>query len=177
MVGDIGSATDWNAALEGVELVVHAAARAHDVSGTEADNEGYLETNARGSRRIAEAAARVGVRRLLYLSSIKVNGEVSAGGGFSLHRLLNVFEPPHAVANAIENKTRRCMDARRTSKPRAAFPANASSALGLETLDPEMAIDVVTGTGRAWEPGPILSNSFGFGGHNGCLVIAPPPQP
>jgi len=83
VVGDIGSATDWNAALEGVELVVHAAARAHDVSGTEADNEGYLETNARGSRRIAEAAARVGVRRLLYLSSIKVNGEVSAGGGFS----------------------------------------------------------------------------------------------
>jgi 3-oxoacyl-[acyl-carrier-protein] synthase II len=47
---------------------------------------------------------------------------------------------------------------------------------GLEMLDPEMpAIDVVTGEPRAWEPGPSLSNSFGFGGHNGTLVIGPPP--
>jgi 3-oxoacyl-[acyl-carrier-protein] synthase II len=44
---------------------------------------------------------------------------------------------------------------------------------GLTTLDPEMAIDVVVGGPRAWEPGPTLSNSFGFGGHNGCLVLAP----
>jgi len=45
---------------------------------------------------------------------------------------------------------------------------------GLKTLDPDISIDVVMGTARAWEPGPVLSNSFGFGGHNGCLVIAPP---
>jgi 3-oxoacyl-[acyl-carrier-protein] synthase II len=36
-------------------------------------------------------------------------------------------------------------------------------------------IDVVTGEGREWEPGPTLSNSFGFGGHNGCVVFGPPP--
>ena len=29
------------------------------------------------------------------------------------------------------------------------------------------------GTARPWEPGPVLSNSFGFGGHNGCLVLVP----
>jgi 3-oxoacyl-[acyl-carrier-protein] synthase II len=47
---------------------------------------------------------------------------------------------------------------------------------GLETLDPELpAIDVVTGVARPWEPGPSLSNSFGFGGHNGTLVLGPPP--
>ena len=34
-------------------------------------------------------------------------------------------------------------------------------------------IDVVTGDGREWTPGPSLSNSFGFGGHNGCLVLGP----
>jgi 3-oxoacyl-[acyl-carrier-protein] synthase II len=31
----------------------------------------------------------------------------------------------------------------------------------------------VAAAARPWEPGPILSNSFGFGGHNGCLVISP----
>ncbi len=37
-------------------------------------------------------------------------------------------------------------------------------------------IDVVTGEGRDWTPGPTLSNSFGFGGHNGCVVFGPAPE-
>jgi 3-oxoacyl-[acyl-carrier-protein] synthase II len=44
---------------------------------------------------------------------------------------------------------------------------------GLEELDPEIHLDVVHGAPRPIEPGPALSNSFGFGGHNGCLVFAP----
>ncbi len=49
--------------------------------------------------------------------------------------------------------------------------------IGFRTRDPELPeIDIVTGDGRAWEPGPTLSNSFGFGGHNGCLVLAPPTE-
>jgi 3-oxoacyl-[acyl-carrier-protein] synthase II len=47
---------------------------------------------------------------------------------------------------------------------------------GTEVRDPEIApIDLVVGRPRPWTPGPALSNSFGFGGHNGCLVIGPPP--
>jgi 3-oxoacyl-[acyl-carrier-protein] synthase II len=45
--------------------------------------------------------------------------------------------------------------------------------LGFEEPDPDIHLDVVADGARAWEPGPILSNSFGFGGHNGCLVITP----
>ncbi len=46
---------------------------------------------------------------------------------------------------------------------------------GWTTPDPELAeFQLVTGAAAAWEPGPSLSNSFGFGGHNGCLVIGPP---
>jgi 3-oxoacyl-[acyl-carrier-protein] synthase II len=45
---------------------------------------------------------------------------------------------------------------------------------GTTAIDPALApIDVVLGAPRAWEPAPSLSNSFGFGGHNGCLVIGP----
>ena len=45
---------------------------------------------------------------------------------------------------------------------------------GFVTADPGMQIDVVHGAPRPWEPGPVVSNSFAFGGHNGCLVITPP---
>ncbi len=45
---------------------------------------------------------------------------------------------------------------------------------GYEQPDPELPpIDIVHGEPRPWEPGPTLSNSFGFGGHNGCLVFGP----
>ena len=41
------------------------------------------------------------------------------------------------------------------------------------TLDPEMTIDLVVGEARPWTPGPVISNNFGFGGHNGSVIIAP----
>jgi len=46
---------------------------------------------------------------------------------------------------------------------------------GLTRLDPAMHLDVVTGGPREWTPGPALSNSFGFGGHNATLVMVPAP--
>jgi len=45
--------------------------------------------------------------------------------------------------------------------------------VGLEQQDPEIHLDIVREAPREWEPGPVLSNSFGFGGHNGCIVLAP----
>ena len=45
---------------------------------------------------------------------------------------------------------------------------------GYEQPDPDIHLDIVSGEGRPWQPAPVLSNSFGFGGHNGCLVISPP---
>ena len=45
-----------------------------------------------------------------------------------------------------------------------------------ENADPDMPpIDLVVGEARPWTPGPSISNSFGFGGHNGTIVVAPPP--
>ena len=46
--------------------------------------------------------------------------------------------------------------------------------VGHHEADPELPeIDLVVGEARPWTPGPTLSNSFGFGGHNGCLIIGP----
>ena len=44
-----------------------------------------------------------------------------------------------------------------------------------ETTDPALAVDVVHGSPRALAPAPVLSNSFGFGGHNASLVLTPVP--
>ena len=44
---------------------------------------------------------------------------------------------------------------------------------GYEQPDPDIHLDIVAGAARPWDPAPVLSNSFGFGGHNGCLVISP----
>jgi 3-oxoacyl-[acyl-carrier-protein] synthase II len=45
---------------------------------------------------------------------------------------------------------------------------------GLEIVDPALPdVDIVGSEARDWEPAPAMSNSFGFGGHNGSLIIAP----
>jgi 3-oxoacyl-[acyl-carrier-protein] synthase II len=43
-----------------------------------------------------------------------------------------------------------------------------------KVLGDDIKIDVVVGAPREWEPGPTLSNNFGFGGHNGSIIIGPP---
>ena len=73
VVGSIDAHTEWGPALKGVDIVIHAAARAHRPNDTAV--EPYLEVNARGTQRLAAAAAQAGVTRFIYLSSIKVNGE------------------------------------------------------------------------------------------------------
>ena len=42
---------------------------------------------------------------------------------------------------------------------------------GTTTLGEGMQIDLVMGAPRPWEPGPTISNNFGFGGHNGSVII------
>jgi 3-oxoacyl-[acyl-carrier-protein] synthase II len=44
---------------------------------------------------------------------------------------------------------------------------------GTQTLDPSLQIDLVMGEPRPWTPGPAISNNFGFGGHNGSIIIGP----
>jgi nucleoside-diphosphate-sugar epimerase len=82
-VGDIGGQTDWTQALCEVDLVIHLAARVHLMKDARAADASYLETNARGTKRLAAESARNGVQRLVYLSSVKVNGEEREGRPYS----------------------------------------------------------------------------------------------
>jgi len=80
-VGDLGPATDWSSALEGVDAVVHAAARVHVMHETAADPlTEFRRANVEGTLALARQAQAAGVRRFVFLSSIKVNGEGTAPG-------------------------------------------------------------------------------------------------
>lgn len=75
-IGNLCLQTDWSAALIGVDTVIHCAARAHVMHDTTNDTmSAYRTINVFGTRRLAEQAAALGVRRLVFLSSVKVNGE------------------------------------------------------------------------------------------------------
>lgn len=75
VVGDISATTDWRAALRDTDVVIHVAARAHILGDPSANSNLYIETNSRGTERLANASAGAGIRRFVYLSSVKVNGE------------------------------------------------------------------------------------------------------
>lgn len=78
VVGEIGPDTEWRAALEGIDAVVHCAGRAHQLEERARDPLGSFRlVNVEGTRRLAEQAAAAGVKRLIFISSVKVNGEAA----------------------------------------------------------------------------------------------------
>lgn len=75
-IGDLDDAGLLADAVSGLDFVVHLAARAHVMADDESDPlAAYRSANVDGTRLIAEAAAAAGVRRMVFLSSVKVNGE------------------------------------------------------------------------------------------------------
>jgi UDP-glucose 4-epimerase len=80
-VGDIHGGTEWGSALQDVDVVVHVAGRAHILKETAADSLAeFRRTNVQGTLNLARQAAAAGVRRLVFVSSIKVNGELTRPG-------------------------------------------------------------------------------------------------
>lgn len=75
-VGEIGSNTDWREALRGVDVIVHLAARVHIMKDTSADPlSEFRKMNVAATEHLAKMAAQTGVKRFIFLSTIKVNGE------------------------------------------------------------------------------------------------------
>jgi UDP-N-acetyl-alpha-D-quinovosamine dehydrogenase len=78
---ELSGAQDWRAALSGVDVVVHLAARVHVMRDQAADPlAAFRQTNVAGTLALARAAVAHNVRRFVFVSSIKVNGERTVPG-------------------------------------------------------------------------------------------------
>ena len=84
VVGEIDDKTDWTQALAEIDSIVHLAARVHVMKDNSADPlSEFRKVNLDGTVNLARQAAQAGVRRLIFISSIKVNGEKTEGQDFT----------------------------------------------------------------------------------------------
>jgi UDP-glucose 4-epimerase len=76
VVGDLSPATDWATATSDIDVVIHLAARVHVMRDAADDPLAeFRRINVEGTLNLGRQAAAAGVRRMVYLSSIKVNGD------------------------------------------------------------------------------------------------------
>lgn len=81
-VGELGGRQDWRAALTGMDVLVHTAARVHVMNDIATDPLAeFRRINVEGTLRLARQAVSAGVRRFVFVSSVKVNGDTSVPGG------------------------------------------------------------------------------------------------
>ena len=102
-IGEIGPDTEWREALSGVDTVIHCAARVHVMKDDAADPlTEFRRVNTEGTRRLAQQAVQIGVKRLVFVSTIKVNGESTPYGPDSSAKFTSLDTPnpgdPYAVS-------------------------------------------------------------------------------
>lgn len=100
-VGGLGPATEWRSALEGCSVVVHCAARVHVMRDNAADPlHAFREANVAGSASLARQAHAAGVRRFVFVSSIKVNGESTSPGRPFTAAMAPAPQDPYGVSKS-----------------------------------------------------------------------------
>lgn len=83
-VGELNGATDWRAALTGCAAVIHLAARVHVMNDTASDPlQAFRQVNVEATLQLARQAVEAGVKRFVFVSSVKVNGEATGDQPFS----------------------------------------------------------------------------------------------
>lgn len=98
----LSSDTDWSSALQGVEVVIHLAARVHVMQETEADAlTAFHLVNVQATENLARQAAAAGVKRLVYASSIKVNGESTPLGKIYTEQDTPAPEDPYGLSKWV----------------------------------------------------------------------------
>jgi nucleoside-diphosphate-sugar epimerase len=106
-VGNIDSTTDWKDPLAGVEVVVHLANRAHVLNEKARDPLAiFREVNVAGTIQLANQAVESGVKRFIFISSIKVNGEQTNKHPFTKNDKPNPQDPYAISKLEAENALR-----------------------------------------------------------------------
>lgn len=99
IVGRINGQTDWAAALQGVDVVIHLAACVHVMpAATGRFLEDFREVNVAGTVCLARACAAKGLKRLVYVSSTKVNGEATYAGNRFTETDIPAPQDPYAIS-------------------------------------------------------------------------------
>lgn len=117
VVGDIASVDAWAPTLTGVDVVIHLAARVHVMRDQSADPiSAYNRVNLLSTSCLAEQAAAAGVKRLVFASTAKVNGERtggSKGGRATGYTEADTPHPedPYAASKWEAEKALRCIEA------------------------------------------------------------------
>lgn len=97
-VPQISGVTDWSQLLANIDIVVHLAARVHEMQETDvAALSAFQDVNLHGTIKLARQAAIYGVKRFVYVSSIKVNGEYTGSNPFT-ERDAPQPQDPYAVS-------------------------------------------------------------------------------
>ncbi|QEY60438.1 SDR family oxidoreductase [Pseudomonas sp. C27(2019)] len=94
-VADLTAQTDWTDALQGIDVVIHSAARVHVMNETSADPLAeFRKVNVEGTLALARQAVAAGVKRFVFVSSIKVNGEgTTLGQPYTADAAVNPSDP------------------------------------------------------------------------------------
>jgi len=99
VVGDVDSNTDWQKALMGCDVVIHLAARVHVMHEYSQDPfTEFRRVNVAGTEQLARSAAVSGVKRLVYVSSVKVNGEETISSRVYCEQDAPVPQDPYGVS-------------------------------------------------------------------------------
>ena len=94
VVGEIDGKTDWTNALRSVDVVIHLAARVHVMNEHFANPLAeFRKVNVDGTQQLAESAANAGVKRFVYVSSVKVNGQQTGLSPFTELDIPNPQDP------------------------------------------------------------------------------------
>lgn len=96
---DISASTDWSSALNGVDCIVHCAARVHQMKdGDHSRMDAYRDVNTYGTLNLARQAAEHSVKRFVFISSIKVNGEITVSGAPFVSQSHQVPSEPYGLS-------------------------------------------------------------------------------
>jgi len=77
LLASIDGKTDWSGILNKIDIIIHLAAKVHDMNYIDNDdiNNEYYQINSEGTKRLVEDAGKANVKKIIFLSTIKVNGD------------------------------------------------------------------------------------------------------